>query len=300
MSWEDPWAVDKYQHVSFASGKAARKAAGADEKARLRNWRAAAGLREFGSAGSQPTRNKAFQSATGFTNWKAKHKKSKFDFQYADLDGDNINEAVVWEDEHHTQPVAVNGWGMKGSPAKYYMANDFDDGQGGRTNYWEADARKYAPYRDSVVGPSIRATIREFGKRVVKPLYDSLLPSNPDNAERRKQFPASKFYDIVARELVGKPLDRQFIEKFGQTLVNNGKDLGNPQVMADELRKAHGRKAYKTLFEQNLVGIHDAGSNPQHPRHAEAQRIVREAMDKAHAKLVARAQGQPAGEDFLG
>jgi hypothetical protein len=242
----------------------------------------------FGTAGVQPARNIAFQSATGFSRWKAAHKGSKYDFELTDIDGDQIPEPVVWADSTHTSPVAVNGWGVKGSRAGLYMRNEYDDGQGGQTYYAEADARHYGPFKDQWNGGSIKKINQNFGKSVIKPAYDSRIPKDdPAHREFRKKFPASKFADPVARLLVGNRIDAQVIQESG---------LGGApeEVQKEAIRKAHGTRRYKTMFDAELETIWQATSagNP------DAQTAVIAAMEQVMNAFNARGGAGGGGADF--
>jgi hypothetical protein len=118
----------------------------------------------------------------------------------------------------------------------------------------------------------------------VKPEYNVLLPKSEENKEARKKLPASKLYTPVARLIVGIPLDAEFLDQYGASL---GIDLSNPAVRAEALKRAHGTKVYKDEFDRRLGELFDAGK-PDHPQHAEAVAVVRQAMEQARLEVLRR------------
>jgi hypothetical protein len=277
----DPWAYPKYEGPKVPKSMIPK-----DQRPQYRAWRAVAGNRNFGSAGVTPTHNSAWQSDTGFRRWKAKHPNSTYEFGYQDLDGDNIPEAVVWGDSKHEQPVGVNGRGVKKSKAKFYMADDWDDGDGNMTNFWKASATQHGKYRDEWFSgtDTKKATERQFGKDVVKVVYDRILPDTEENAGKRQAAPPSALYSAVAMRLVGDDLDREFLERFGAQY--------NVSQMNDEdvrkfLKSAHKSKVWKTEYTRRLGTIFHAG-DPQHPRHKDAENAVAAAIEHLAPLYAAR------------
>jgi hypothetical protein len=273
----------------------------------MRGWVAGGPVSNWGSAGTQPARNRAFASRTGFNAWKAHHKRSPYDFEITDIDGDQIPEAVVWADNAHTAPIAVNGWGQKGSKARLYMSPDFDDGEGGHIDYWEHDAREFKKHKDAYYGGSIKETVRGFGKGVVKPIYDAELPPwvqatdaegnllwkvnkktgkkspmwrkdahgkkipIPENIEKRKRVPASRLYGLVARHLAGDALDQEYLGAYAEA---NGIPLNSEEAVRRATIGLHNTKEYKRLFENKLRALDKVGTDEKHPQHAEARGLV--------------------------
>jgi hypothetical protein len=249
----------------------------------MRNYRTDGTARAYGSDGVQPARNAAFTSPTGFARWKAKHPKKPYIFERTDIDNDGIADAVVWADQTRTEPVAVNGWGNKGSKARLYMQPDYDDGNGGRTDYWDAKARTHGAFRQEFFDApiTIKQTLKKFTKLVIKPIYDQIVPKTPENAQYRKSHPASRFTSRVAKILVGDALDADMSGRAGADNTPENR------------RKLHVLRIWKVEFDTRLGNWADNSASDPRSRDAVANVMgqVAQVLDAEDAGAIA-----PAGE----
>jgi hypothetical protein len=220
----------------------------------------------------------AFASPTGFARWKQKHPKSPYNSQHIDIDNDQIPDAVVWADAAHTQPVAVNGWGNKGSKARLYMRQEYQDDDGNQTDYWSANAVHHGRYKDQYFAAplTIKDTLKAFHKHVISPAYDQIMPKVPRNAAYRKKHPASQFTRGVAQLLVGEELDAEMLQRYGAA--------NTPQ----NIRTLHSLKEWKEQFYARLQSRTDGFMAD--PR---VQQFLRAAMDRI-AEALAQADAQAA------
>jgi hypothetical protein len=290
MARDPRFDIPKYQRPKFMRDEAfGNKKQGIEgwltpaQKTKMRTYHDIPLVRQFGSAGYQPVRNQAFQTKRSFDAWKTRHPKSPWDYQETDIDGDEVPDAVVWSDTSHRNPIAVNGWGVKGSKARVYMNQDYHvvgedgnpiykDGAAVLTNYWDASARARDRYQKLYyTGPdTIKETWKIFLSKVVKKFYDELKPkTDPANAEFRKQFPASRFHAKVAKILVGDVLDREL-----------GPISGYPNTPAG-LAMLHRTGIYKTEFNRRLLNQKET---------PEARQTLLEVMNAVQADLAARDQ----------
>jgi hypothetical protein len=264
MAVPNPFGIPKYERVR-SNAKYAFNELTAAQKGDMRRYRSDGSARTYGSAGVQPSRNVAFASQTGFARWKTKHPRSPYNFQEVDIDNDGIQDAVVWADSARTQPVAVNGWGNKGSKARLHMRMDYVDDDGNPTNYWDANAVHHGKYRDEYFKAplTIKQTLKGFTKAVIKPFYDQHMPKTAENAAYRKKHPASQFARGVAQLLVGNDLDAELLQRY------------NAQPTPQNIRQLHSLKVWKEAFDQRLRD--GTASLATDPRSGPA---VRDAMDR--------------------
>jgi hypothetical protein len=188
------------------------------EKARLRTARPfddQLPATTFGSAGFDPSRNANFMSQPAFDYWKSRHPKTSAGLSFAsrDIGGDNVPEALVTGGDGTT--IAVNGWQLRPSRAKYTQPTWAAQGAvrvAHRQEYYDEDLKSiYKQFGKMVVGRAFAAVIHDRG-----PVPATRKNGEPiHNAKGKQTFRGySYFSKNVAKVLVGNELDRKMLEAY--------------------------------------------------------------------------------------
>jgi hypothetical protein len=216
----------------------------------------------------EPKRDAAFMSPTGFDQWKRKHPKVSAQYAYAeeDIDGDQIPEAIVRRGEHI---VGVNGWELKPSRARYERATEYprmlQDGRiEGVTDLWDSRARGRVAHNALFYDEDLKDIRKEFGKLVVKPVFDSMYGKEGVLVKGQKRT-SSYFTKQVIKLLAENELDGELLQKYAADASRRFPGSDDPEQFPEQRKAAlamlHHSKEFKQVLKSRLGQINrDAGS----------------------------------------
>ena len=162
----------------------------------------------FGSRGGKAAQFKsAFASKTGFKLYKLAHPKTELKQEWQDIDGDQINDAIVLDKDGHI--ISVNGMTIRDSNWK--TLNPYYETAAANRLGWDVNHG----YRAADGASKVSGISKAWKDKYLKHVYDLVLSKNVGSeeelvfiAEIRKQYPLSK----IAKEFIQQLMREEAIK----------------------------------------------------------------------------------------
>jgi hypothetical protein len=190
-------------------------------------------------------------SQASFDYWKGKHPKTARGYTFAseDIDGDQIPEALVRGADDSI--LAVNGWQLKPSKAKYTQPTWETQGEARvqhRQEYYDEDLKSiYKQFGKAVVEDAFAAVIKELGRGPISATRKD--GSAIRNAKGEQVYRGYSYYSKnVAKILVGNEVDKELMQKYAGSIDQYpqfaGWKQGFPESLANKESPAAKAAAY--------------------------------------------------------
>jgi hypothetical protein len=221
----------------------------------------------FGSRGYDPSRNTNFMSEASFDYWKGKHPKTAagLSFTSRDIDGDEVPEALVQGADGSI--VAVNGWQLRPSKAKYTQSS------------WATQGAARVAHRQEYYDEDLKSIYKQFGKLIVEDAFAAVVKElGPVLAYRKNGQPItntkgeqvhrgySHYSKTVAKIAAGNKLDKEMMGEYAASIDQDpqfaGWRQGFPETLAIKESPAakaaaylRRSKEYKQKLKQRLEEV---------------------------------------------